>query len=375
MLSVRSATEVLDSLFSYAQSEGLITSTQFRRGRIGILFSVIASEIVNWEQTLQNFQQEAYLRTALLDDDVVEVAAPLHFRRPATPSYSTVQFSWDIEQEQRLTDVTIPVGQIVETANGNPIQYITLEEATLYTDEEYTTAKVVSRTVGDDTMVDAGELINLEPKIFTIKVTNPQASWGGMDQESIDDVRANALSARYSMARGTYDAMTYTLLTTGLKSYQYNLVDNCFGYGSFGVYVDTNIDEFLAKIKDAIESEKAEGVYYVCEEATPVSLDFTFTIKISNRGDLLPKVRQNLIADITSAFTDYVTNNGVGQKIILSKAVHYLYQQLLGNYDIYDIHVSANNTSATLDSDGNIELANNEVAKINNIVVSTETSE
>ena len=77
MLSVRSATEVLDSLFSYAQSEGLITSTQFRRGRIGILFSVIASEIVNWEQTFQNFQQEAYLRTALLDDDVVEIAAPL----------------------------------------------------------------------------------------------------------------------------------------------------------------------------------------------------------------------------------------------------------------------------------------------------------
>lgn len=360
---VRTATTIVTSLFSYAVSEGLLSS-DFERGRIGIMFAVIASELSIWEGVISEYQAQCFLQTVTNETLEGYLIEPLHTRTPAKPSDVIVKFYWGDTPTEQRTNTTIPYLQQIETAEENPVVYQTVEAVTLYADQDYTTVRARSYNYGADTMVDANELLNLNPSTTKILVTNPQPSWGGMDQEDLDTAKANAFAMRYNTEKGTRSSMELALINEGLKPYQYNLVDNAFGYGSFALYVNTQSDDLINDVKEILDANKAQGIYYVCKKATPVSVNFNFDIKLNGNADLLPNVRDALKADILSAFETFILKNGVGQKIILSKAVYHLFEQLLPKYEIYDIQISTVNTSLKTDTEGNLELEDDQVVTL-----------
>jgi len=138
-LLARSATEIVDSLFNYAVQEKLLTSSNFRRGRFGILFSVLSTEMAIWEQVLELMQQECFIETAVLDESIEKICAPFRYRFPAKNSNVRLYLFWNIPDEQKTEDIDFTFGQIVETSESNPIQYVIAEDRTLYREQEYIT--------------------------------------------------------------------------------------------------------------------------------------------------------------------------------------------------------------------------------------------
>lgn len=370
----RTPQEVLDSLFAHAVQEKLLASPDFRRGRIGILFSVFSSDIVIWEQILDLLRAEVYITDARGSDDIEKLTAPMRFKAPATQSKTTLKFYWTTSYAGRNTDITIPVGQIAETSEVNPTQYVTTREMTLYREQEYIMIPALSRLKGEDTYVLPNTLNRAEPSIANVAVINLEESWGGRDEESDEDLRMNAMIARYALEKGTRSSLVRLLDENGLKEYDYNLIENIYGYGNFAIFVDTTVDEFIDSIKRALRSEKAAGIYMVCEKAIPVTLNLNMEIKVAQASDLLPKERENLKNELRTTFVDFVDTNGVGQKIMMSRAIHHIYQKLLDKYEMFDLHIEPTNLLSQVDEDNNILLKDNEVAKINeiNIEISTE---
>lgn len=366
-LLARSATEIVDSLFNYAVQEKLLTSSNFRRGRFGILFSVLSTEMAIWEQVLELMQQECFIETAVLDESIEKICAPFRYRFPAKNSNVRLYLFWNIPDEQKTEDVDFTFGQIVETSESNPIQYVIAEDRTLYREQEYITVKAISRLTGLDTYVKEQTLNRLNPGVNGVGVINYEESWGGVDQESYSDLRENAKMSRFALEKGTLGALRLSLQEYGLQPYNYNLVENLNGYGNFAIYIDTTLDELIKDIKITLNREKAAGIYMICDKATPLNLDLDFEIKIASSSDLLPNERDMLKKDLNQTLSDFILKNGVGQKIVVSRAIHYIYNQLIDKYDLYDLNLSLSNYTGELDEDGNIILENAEVAKIENI--------
>jgi uncharacterized phage protein gp47/JayE len=363
----RTPQEVVDSLFAHAVNEKLLTSTTFRRGRFGIIFSILASEISIWEQYLLYIIKECFLQSATEEQNIERLAAPLRYRFPAKPSRVKLTFYWTVPFDDRPSSITIPYLHIAETEGRDPIQYLTTEERVLYSEQDYVTVSAKSRITGMETKVNAGDLVVCEPRLLNVGVINEEESWGGADQESIEELKENALIARYALEKGTLGALISLLYSEGLTPNNYNLVENNNGFGNFSIYIDTTVDDQVEYIKQQLKNEKAAGIYVVCQKAEPVYVDFDFDVNVANPADLLPNERKMLKQDLTKAFSDFIDNNGVGKKIMLSQATHYLYEELLYKYEIYDIEITPQNLISQQDSRGNILVEEYEVVKPNEI--------
>lgn len=379
----RNAYTIRDSLFAHAIERGLLVYP-FIQSRFGINYAILASEMVSWEEVLDAYENEAYLATATQEDNIEKTALPFYARHHATPSNTVLKIYWDIPANQRV-DKVFPALTVVTVAEANPIMYATMEETVLYSTVEYVLVPAKSLNVGADTMVEAGDLTVIEPSVAGVCVTNPEKSWGGTDDETITDVRDHALSARFSYERGTESAIRLELeLNMGLQRWEYNLVDCAFDNGSFGLWVDTTVDDFLEAIGQRVDQIKGHGIYAVYNKALPIEFDFDFKIKVANNTDLTPIERENIANAVEESFKTFILKNGVGKKVIMSQAIHAIYTDLMNQTGLlsdktatvgfFDIHIQTLNNTYKLDDDGNIELERNEVIKVSNVTISIDTS-
>lgn len=365
----RDGTQILDSLFSNAISVGLVPS-RFDQGRIGLLFAVLAAEEVAWETVLDNYKQEGFLQTAVVTDDIIKLAAPLHYQTPALPSNVVVKFYW--LNGATKVDTTIPFGQVIQTVDNPPIQYRTMSSVVLYADAEYVLVSARSIDTGLDTMVPA-EYITVSG-LSGINVINDGESWGGADAEDLQSVRQNAMTARYSMEKGTSTAFNIALSQMGIQSYQYNLIDCAWGYGTLALYVNTTDSQFISQIKSIVQSVKADGIYYTVDMVSVVQLNFNFDITVVSQNDITPQERNNLTSDLTSALTTYVQTNGVGQTVYLGLLNAHLLTQLNPTYNLFNINIDTSAYQNMIDSNGDIVLQPNQVLNIVNVTAKISTA-
>lgn len=368
---VRSGREILDSLFSRAIISNFITSV-FEQGRIGILFSVLAAEMEVWEQVLEMYYNQFTLITATEEDAIVNIAAPLYPRHQATPSKVMLKFMKT--ETEVIEDILIPQGTLVETSGANPIVYQTSQEVWLYEGQDWTTVLAYSVDYGSNTHVWANELTVLASLVDGVTVTNLQESWSGTDLELIEDVRVRALNVRPELEHGTEITIQNALKDYGLLEYEYNISEFYYNNGSFGIWIDTELDEELEEIDTLLKREKAHGIYCVCQKATKAYLPFAIQVNLALDHDILPQQRDRLKADVTQQIARYIEQNGVGKNLVLNKASHFIIQNLIDRYDIYDLDITSTNLSERQDEFGNIEIEEFEVIKPESITVSVKVS-
>ena len=359
----RTGENILNSLWTRAINEELVTS-KFEQGRLGLVFSVIAKEFSFWETAMEDYIKEMNLVTASTEENVEKLAMPLHSRNQARRSNVVLRFT---RLSPNLGSITIPVAFQVETAGSTPIIYKTVEEKTMYDDYNYVDVRAISIDVGSTSMVLADQLTVMIKPITTVTVTNPEESWGATDLENIETTRTAALTARYVWEKGTEIAIKEALRNYGLETYEYNIVDLENGDGTFSVYVDTEIDRVITEIKNLLNVQKASGIYMKVQKTTPLEFNFTFTVLIARQQDLLPAEATRLESDLNSALSYYILHNGVGKKLVLSKAVHYIYGQLLDKYDLADLELTAEGWPTKLDYRGNIVLENDEIINVSDV--------
>lgn len=362
----RTGQEILDAFFTNAIDEGLITAV-FEQGRLGILFAVAAKQMVTWEEIIEGYENEFNLVTAKNEQSIEYLASPLYRRRFATPSQVMLRFTRAPNSDPDA-DYIIPINTLVETAEYNPITYYTIEEKTLWAGQEYVTIKAYSHEYGAATMVEANQLTVVKPISLGLDVTNLESSWNGQDIEPIEDVRKGAFNARLQFETDNKYALDKIIRdTTGLKTYEFQLFEDSERPGRFSVYIDSDNEYLIKDVEEIISYNKAFGVYFTCEKAIPVNLDFEFKIEISSTKDLTPDIRRRLKIDVEEAFKNFVETNGIGNTLVLSRGVHRIYEEILSDYDISDIHLEVLNMANKLDEKGNVDIALNEVIKVQTI--------
>lgn len=368
---IRSEAEVIESLFQHAVSEGLLDSTDYRTGRYGIQFGIFATEMVTWQTFHDYLQRESFLSTAIEEDNIRRHAQPFYSSISAKPCYNTVKIYWTIPFVNR-EQISIPGNYTIETLGQNPIQYLTLQNVTIYPEQDYIFVPVISRNAGKDNYVSSEQLVMLNSKIAGLSVTNLEASYGGRDEETITSVTDNALRARFTLEKGTSDAIDLELARQGLEYYQFNKVNAAFGGGSGAIYIDTTSNDYIKMIKEALQHTSAFGISLIVEQAIEILLDLSLTVRLYNIGDLTPNQRDNLISEINDNFKEYVLESGVGQKILMTKAIFYLFQHVSSTYAMAEVHIEPTNILDRKDEYGNILLDSNEVARINKLDITIE---
>lgn len=360
--------EYRDALIDRGDYYNFISSAQFQeKGRIDLQYSTLAAEMSEFEADMELIANETDLVSATEYENVVDLASPFYMAIQAASSKVVLTFTRASDFEG---DIEIPVGTYVETADINPIQYQTVSTVWLYHGQN--TVKVIAKSVktGADTMVVASDLSVVTNNIVdNISVTNALESWGGHDAEDSASVKRGALSAKYTMERGNRRALVGALGEIGIDYWRYNLVEHEYGEGSGAFYLDSENEEELEDATTVIENVRGFGIYQRYDLATPLEFDMTFDIEISSETDLLPNVRDQLKIDLEEAFETFVTTNGVGQKLIISKAINYIYDQLLDTYELSDIEIDTSSYTDKLDEKGNIILESYEVIKIANVTV------
>ena len=365
----RSADDVLTSLYNKAIAEGLVT-TRFEQGRLGLIFSVIAKELYTFETLLEDYIRQMNLTTATDALAIELLAKPYHIKQPSKRANVILRFT---KQETVVDDYVIPAGLYIETADWDPIQYQTLETKTFYKEEEYVDIRAIAIEPGSLSMVDANQLSIIKNQVHSrsLIVTNLEKSYGGEDEEPIEVLRQSALSFRYDLEKGTYVAITEALRDYGLNYYEFNLIENAFGYGSIGLYVDTTLDTVIDEKELLVKKIKASGIYLRVEKATPIETSFDFTINVSTPPyGLFPEERDELKSLLEQKFEDYVNTLGVGQPLIISRAVNYIYtefQRTHARWLLSDIHITAEGEIGTIDGYGNVIPEDYDIIKVSDI--------
>ena len=368
----RSGDTILNSLYNNAINRDLLPD-MLPKTRIGLLFAVIAGEDSDWETVLENFKKEDFIETATLIDNVEKIAAPFYARIDERASDVIVKITWK-EGTTDKSDITFTYGTVIQTGDTDPVQYQLVEEVILYRTASIVHARARSINTGADTMIAAGAIESFATQQGSVEVTNEEASWGGRDAEPIETTRANAMASRYSLVKGTSDQIGLLLSQQGLSSSQYNIVDTAYGMGSFAVFIDTESEEYLKEITNEIKIAKAEGIYLVVDSAEKIDMSFEFTISVVNDRDVTPQERDNIKKDITAGVKDFITSSGVGQKVVLSHLTHYLYDQYLDKYNMFEINIDESQVDSNyLDENGNIAIEPYQVINVDDISITVKT--
>ena len=365
----RTGEEILNAFYQQAIADGLI-SAKFEQGRLGLLFSVIAKEFVLFEQFLERYIAEMNLSTAQNASSIELLALPFHLRQRATVATVTLRFTKD---DTITDDYVIPFGTLVQTSDLNPIVYRTIEQKTLYIENDYVDIIAYSVDAGSSNIVKEDTLKVLTKRTPGIYVTNPKDAYGGVDQESLSSLRTSALNFRFQLEKGTLVGLQEVLKDYGLSGWQYNIVENEFGMGSLAVYVDTENDAIVDDVKRLMTINKAEGVYLTCKKVIPVPIEFNFDITISSEKKLLPEERDRLKTEIAEIFQDFVNMVGVGKKLVKSRAITYMFSRLINEWFISDIDVTFEGSTENINDRGNITVESWEVVKIQELNISIDT--
>lgn len=362
----RTPEEIEQDLWDSAIETELVTAG-LPTGTMGKLFKIIASELVDAELYYERSEEKCDLARcpSNYEDQIESLSSPFHFRTPAKQSYVIVRITRD--DNGTGGDISIPIGTIIEEAAENPAVYQTIEAKILYDGLDTIDVVAISLEAGTHTMVAEDQLTIIE--LDNVTCTNPEASWGGEDQEPIDECRRAALTARYEYERGTQYAIDRALQEYGLESWEYNLVEYKFGYGTGGLYLDTTITQVVEEVQEIVDESKAHGVYIKVYEANRLPFSFEFETELALEKDLLPDERDRLKVDMEEAFRRFVLENGVGKKIIMSKIIHQIYEELLDNYELADIEISTDDYPGKVDSKGNIVLEVEEVVDIQSVSI------
>lgn len=362
----RTPTEVLTSLYNRAISNNFITAA-FEQGRIGLLFSVIAAELQYWEEVIERYTNQFNLFSATEDEAILLLSAPLRPQLPSVRGSVILKFT---RQEGITGDILVPIGTIVETAGLNPIQYNTIEDVYLYSGQDVVSTLAMAMLPGSDSKVYANELEILVSPISGVSVINEHDSWGERDAEYIEDVRLNALSTRYELEHGTTLSIRNKIRDYGLEEYEFNLEEYSYGYGSIGLWVDTTDENVLLSIKNIVEREKPSGTYLICEMAEQVEIPFYIQVRLAMDYDIPPQQRDSLIARVEESLRRFILQNGVGQDLIVNKATHFIIEDLVDEYEIYDLDITSGITNEAQDDSGDIPIERYQVLKIQSISVS-----
>lgn len=191
------------------------------------------------------------------------------YRNEGTRSFTYIEFRRDTNYGE---DIEIPAGTLITCKEKPGIEYQTIEDVVLESDEDSVIVGAMSLLPGSAYRVGPGELNQLEENIPGIdSAFNTTASSGGKDPESDEAFRQRILRWPFILQKGTLAAYEDVLNSLpGLTSYQ--IFPRWDGPGTVKVVVNPPYPEIINDVEESLRRSAAtidEDLYVVGVE--PVS--------------------------------------------------------------------------------------------------------
>ena len=234
------------------------------------------------------------------------------FRDPGTFATGTVTF------ETSADEVLIPNGTVVGTqpdADGEYLAFFTTTEVASPQGESSVDVDIEAAERGTDYNVGAGTITFLPQSVPGVggnpPVTNPEATTGGEDEETDEELRARAKESLVGTSGGgTLQGVENGLIATfaGLDSENVEIVEDT-DENTFGYVVDGGpSDDALRDKMDELRPVAIEGTLV---RPTQVTLDITADVSGSDVD----------VAAVEEDLRTYVGNLGLGDTFVIDRVI------------------------------------------------------
>lgn len=158
---------------------------------LGIRMKVLAGEIYSTMSSLEYLKKQLSLATATGEELTALAEEHGLVRKPAQKAQGILEFKIE---ESLWFNVLIPKGTVCTTQDGT-VNFITTEEATIDNGNLYTLVPAEAEQAGQigNARTDTITVLVSQP-VGAQQVTNPEAFWGGADEESDEHLRQRLLT-------------------------------------------------------------------------------------------------------------------------------------------------------------------------------------
>lgn len=281
-VEIYDGTDVLSRLWDNLISSGMI-NRRVDSTRIGLIFSAIATELSVTISLIESYLGQFTLQTCT-DKVLVENMAKLFaVRRLASKSKVVLTF-------YRLNDyensVRIPAGFAVQSNEDSTIIFKTIQDVFLWKGVEETSVLAYSIQSGSAYNVEAGVLTEFEDNGFNayIGVINIEPSYGGYDDEDIEELRGRATGFRYERD-GTVEDIQRQLMFEGYSHDKWILIEPEDEYGTYTICIDTDADMEFEDIKTLLSYRRTAGITQVFKRANRLYVDMNIMIHTTGNKD------------------------------------------------------------------------------------------
>lgn len=263
MLKFRTHREILTSLITEAYKRGLLSDDSKYLERIArgeaienayVLFlAAFADVLAGYYQDMQSLLDSLDVDVAK-GDDLDRLASLVGLeRRGPTRSVAPIVFE-RVDSSDSSSEIHIPGGTRIASERGTI--YTTLYEAFIKPGELQANTYAISLEAGPATQVGIGELDRMIDTVEGVRVYNPEASTGGLSEETDEELAQRIRMWAFEQQKGTYTAYESALnRVAGLRSWK--IIPRWDGPGTVKIIVDPPADTVIKFVEDAIVDVQA----------------------------------------------------------------------------------------------------------------------
>ncbi len=279
--------------------------------------SVLAIEISESYDSMKKVYDSKSIKTAV-DEDLDELGAMFFERESAEASVVLIEFEPEGDVE---FPIIVPEDFYASTDSG--VSFRTVESAIINDSDSRVELKSECTEVGAIGNVLEGTIINMEEELHGIaSIINQSKAYGGKDEETDENYRKRLLNWKYSLEKGTSDAITNAILTVKEVD-SYYLEPYWQGPGTGRIIIDPPFDEVINNVAEVVEDVKIlneditiEGVNYL-NFTMEIVLNVLFVNELSLTDNekelLLQKIINYILVYFNGGFNfDGSTNKGLG---------------------------------------------------------------
>lgn len=332
-------TQVLADLNRIAQELGVINEIN-ETSNIYIYYSVFARVFGNIAKIVTQYLSELDISTTT-DEALLEILIkPFVTKRQARVAKVILEF-YRREESDNANDILIPTNFEVTTEGNNPIVFRTAESRILWKDSYRVKIPAYSVDMGANQNVSPNTLTFFEDSTFAdIGVTNPNAAFGGRDEESAFDARNRIENFRYARD-GSIADIGNRLVELGVGFYDYNIVEYFDGYGTLLIVIDIASDEEFKDIIRQIDNPKIPGVKYSYTQVEKIPVDMDISLKLTGENLYNEYDKETLENHIVTAIEIFIGNYCyIGQGLSVKRLEAYILNYVVdAGFEIYELDV------------------------------------
>lgn len=279
--------------------------------------SVLAIEISESYDSMKKVYDSKSIKTAV-GEDLDELGAMFFERESAEASVVPIEFEPETDVE---FPIIVPEDFYASTDSG--VSFRTVESAIINDSDSRVELKSECTEVGAIGNVLEGTIVNMEEELHGIaSIINQSKAYGGKDEETDENYRKRLLNWKYSLEKGTSDAISNAILTVKEVD-SYYLEPYWQGPGTGRVIIDPPFDEVINNVAEVVEDVKilneditVEGVNYL-NFTMEIVLNVLFVNELSLTDNekelLLQKIVNYILVYFNGGFNlDGSTNKGLG---------------------------------------------------------------